>query len=237
MSRYLSQMIKAEWKEREFSESFIVAQRPTNTLHTHKRIRDAPRGSFFQDFTPLCFCFTLQPWNGNSVNMTKSCAPAYWHPSTYISSTSHTGLMLLFVFVFSCQVVFEKLRFMGTDRIGFSLIYSCANIYQSRTVCYVDEGDWAVSFGWFWWNLKCVSESTPSVFTVIWSSISYRDIRVWVFSLSRPLIPGERNFTPTVPGERKQSRREFNHIQHLYINSETHTHTSRVVPNSGVENT
>ncbi len=135
MSRYLSQMIKAEWKEREFSESFIVAQRPTNTLHTHKRIRDAPRGSFFQDFSPLCFCFTLQPWNWNSVNMNKELRSAYWTPiHLYKLDLSHR-LDVAVCVCFQLSSVFEKLRIMGTDRIGFSLIYSCANIYQSRTVC------------------------------------------------------------------------------------------------------
>lgn len=160
MSGHLSQMIKAEWKEREFSES----PRGQQSRFTHKRIRDAPRGGFFQDFTLLCFCFTLQPWNWNSVNMDKELRSAYRTPIRLYKARPADGrrshMFVVAVCVcFQLSSVFQELRFMGMDQIWFRLICSCSNVISHEQFVRYIRGDCGLLMWFWWWN-----DSKPRVF-------------------------------------------------------------------------
>lgn len=200
-----------------------------NKHASHKRIRDAPRGGFFQDFTPLCFCFTLQPWNWNSVNMNKELHSVYWTPIHLYKTHPADSRFVTVCVCFQVSSVFHE---NGSDWIQSDLFLHKHIIGQEQFVC-LKKGTVRRSCGFDGEtapNLRCVSEST-SVFTAIWSSISYRNTRVQVFSLSRSLIPGERNSTPNVPGEREQSRREIN------LTHTTSTSTLKLTHKQSLKNT
>ncbi len=118
MSGYLSQMIKAESKEREFSESFIVAQRPRNTLHIQAHQRRSSR-QLFPGFHSFVFLLLPAALKLEFCKHDKELRSAY--TVRLYKLDPRPPLVVAVCVCFQSSSVSEKLRFEGMDRIQSDL--------------------------------------------------------------------------------------------------------------------